>query len=286
MFGNVRLDVALALVRPCYSGSIKEGCYASDESSGKGDNPAETYNQYFVPAMFAPWATVLLDSAVPARGEHVLDVACGTGIVAREVAPLVGASGAVTGLDINAAMLAVARAVPAPSGAAITWQEGVRSRYPSPTTSFDLVVCQQGLQFFPDRAVALQEMRRVLKRGGRVAISVNQSLHANPMYEALFEALARHLGTTVDVIAQPYALGDADVLHDLLLTAGFDQIELTPIVVPVRFPATRTIRSTRGRIVGSGRSGICEQRCGSTEHDDRSDHDRASADGPSIHRWG
>ncbi|MEO6972950.1 MAG: methyltransferase domain-containing protein, partial [Rhodoferax sp.] len=87
-------------------------------------NAAEMYEDYFVPAMFVPWASILLSQAAPQSGERVLDVACGTGIVARQAAPLVGASGQVVALDMNPAMLGVARTRPAPSGATITWHEG------------------------------------------------------------------------------------------------------------------------------------------------------------------
>jgi ubiquinone/menaquinone biosynthesis C-methylase UbiE len=113
-------------------------------------NPAETYEQYFVPAMFIPWATILLRYASPQPGERVLDVACGTGIVARLAAPLVGSNGQVVALDINSAMLAVARTLPAPSGATIHWQEGNAMALPSPDDAFDVVLCQHGLQFVPD----------------------------------------------------------------------------------------------------------------------------------------
>jgi ubiquinone/menaquinone biosynthesis C-methylase UbiE len=133
-------------------------------------------------------------------GERALDVACGTGSVARHVAPLVGAAGQVVGLDISPAMLAVARALPASAGAPIAWQEGNAIRLDLPDDAFELVLCQQGLQFFPDRAAALREMRRVLTAGGRVAISVWQALQRHPVYAALFHATARHLGTTIDTV--------------------------------------------------------------------------------------
>ena len=200
------------------------------------ENPAETYERYFVPAMFAPWAQVLLERAAPQPGERVLDVACGTGVVARHVAPQVGPTGAVVALDLNPAMLAVARSVPPAEGAGIVWQEGSALALPFPEADFDLVLCQQGLQFFPDRAAALREMRRVLRPDGRVGLSVNQALQANPVYEALYRAIARHLGTTAPAIASPFALGDADELHALFTAAGFQRVEVAPVTLTVRFP--------------------------------------------------
>jgi ubiquinone/menaquinone biosynthesis C-methylase UbiE len=202
-----------------------------------GENPAETYERYFVPAMFVPWAQVLLERAAPQPGERVLDVACGTGVVARHVAPKVGPTGAVVALDINPAMLAVARSVPTVEGAAIVWQEGSALALPFPEADFNLVLCQQGLQFFPDRLAALREMRRVLRPDGRVALSVNQALQDNPVYEALYSAIARHLGTTAAAIASPFALGDAGELRALLTAAGFQRVEVGPVTFIVRFPA-------------------------------------------------
>jgi len=125
-------------------------------------NPAETYEHYFVPAMFLPWAAILLRHAALQPREQVLDVACGTGIVSRQAAPLVGADGQVVALDMNPAMLAVARAIPSPSGATINWQEGNAMSLPFPDGAFDVVLCQHGLQFVPDRAAAIREIRRVL----------------------------------------------------------------------------------------------------------------------------
>ena len=152
-------------------------------------NPAETYEQYLGPAIADPWTRALLEYAAPQPGERALDVACGTDSVARHVAPMVGTSGK-----------AVARALPAPAGATIAWLEGNAISLDLPDDAFDLVLCQQGLQFFPDRAASVREMRRVLTDGGRVAISVWQALHRHPVYEALLHATARHLGATIDTV--------------------------------------------------------------------------------------
>jgi SAM-dependent methyltransferase len=200
-------------------------------------NPAETYEQYFGPTIADPWTRVLLEYAAPQPGERALDVACGTGSVARHVAPLVGAAGAVVGLDISPAMLAVARALPAPAGAPIAWQEGDALRLDLPDAAFDLVLCQQGLQFFPDRAAALREMRRVLAAGGRVVISVWQALHCHPVYEALFQATACHLSATIATVDISFSLGDADELRTLLSDAGFQRLTITPRSLQIHLPA-------------------------------------------------
>ena len=112
---------------------------------------AELYERYLVPAITAKWAEDLIVRAQPRAGESVLDIACGTGVVARLAARRVAARGQVTGLDLNAGMLAVARRVPN-EGPPINWIEGSALDLPFPSDSFDVVLCQLGLQFFPDRS--------------------------------------------------------------------------------------------------------------------------------------
>ena len=199
-------------------------------------DPAETYEQYLGLAIAHPWTRVLLEIAAPQRSERVLDLACGTGSVARHVAPMVGVEGKVVALDISPAMLAVGRALPAPSGATIEWLEGNAMRLELPSGAFDLVLCQQGLQFFPDRAASIREMRRVLTDGGRVAISVWQALRFHPIYEALFDATARHLGAPLSSLDVSFSLWDAEELRTLLKEAGFQRIVIMPRALEVRLP--------------------------------------------------
>jgi ubiquinone/menaquinone biosynthesis C-methylase UbiE len=143
-------------------------------------NAPESYEHHMVPTFFKPWAEELLTRATLQRGERILDVACGTGIVARLAAEQVGSSGYVMGVDLNAGMLEVARAQTPTSGATVEWREGDANALPCADTTFDVVFCQQGFQFFPEKAVALREMHRVLVPGGRLALSVWRSLPYNP----------------------------------------------------------------------------------------------------------
>ena len=178
-------------------------------------NPAETYENYFVPAMFFPWATILLRHSAPRSGERVLDVACGTGVVSRLAAPLVGASGQVVALDFNASMLVVARTLPVTSGAAITWQEGNAMSLPFPTNAFNLVLCQHGLQFFPDRLLALREMRRVLVSGGRALVIVLQSLeqHTEGRVLATLILIAYHSHLGIEIFFCDEGINHAVSFH-------------------------------------------------------------------------
>jgi SAM-dependent methyltransferase len=135
-------------------------------------NAAERYERWVVPFVVGPWVPGLLDLAALRPGERVLDIATGTGVVARLAARRVSPGGAVTGLDLNRAMLAEARRLPLPPGLEVTWQQGSALDLPFHDGAFDVVVSQQGLQFFLDRSKGLGEMRRVLTPGGRVAVSV------------------------------------------------------------------------------------------------------------------
>jgi SAM-dependent methyltransferase len=188
---------------------------------------AENYERYFVPVIFRPWATDLLDLAAPRPGERVLDVACGTGIVARLAAERVGPTGNVVGLDLNPGMLAVAGSA-TPAGASIEWRKANAEDMPFPDESFDLVVCQQGLQFFPNKPVALREMHRVLTPGGRLAISVWRDIQYIPGYLALAEALASHVGP--EAAGFMHMTGSvAEELASLAGGAGFQKVTVRSV---------------------------------------------------------
>ena len=120
-----------------------------------------------MPALFAQWVPTLLRTAGVTRGTRVLDVACGTGVVARGAAELVGPSGRVSGVDLNPAMIAVARGR-APD---LDWRVADAGDLPYPDGAFDVVLCQSALFFFPDIGRAVREMARVLDEGGVVKLA-------------------------------------------------------------------------------------------------------------------
>jgi SAM-dependent methyltransferase len=124
--------------------------------AGLGGSGPEIYERSLVPAIFAPFAEGLVALAAPTSGARALDIACGTGVVTRALARRVGSTGRVVGLDLNAAMLAAARVVPSVPGTEIEWREGNALALPFPDQTFDIVTCQQGVQFFPDRAAGLR----------------------------------------------------------------------------------------------------------------------------------
>lgn len=198
-------------------------------------NAADLYEQYAVPYMMGPWAPELVELAALRSGERVLDLACGTGLVARFAAPQVGPTGQVTGLDFNAGMLAVARSRPPPAGPAITWVEGSAVAMDLPDASFDVVLCQQGLQFFPDKLAALLEMHRVLVPAGRVLLSVWKS--AGPYNIAVGEAIERHISAEA---ASKYRASrivpDADALRRILAEARFREAHVRTSMMMIRLP--------------------------------------------------
>src|SRR5262249_153977 len=106
---------------------------------------AELYERLLVPTATEPWARDLVQRGGPGRGDRVVDVACGTGVVARLAAVDVGDSGRVAGVDVNRGMIAVARSLPSPSGAPIEWFEGSADALPFGDHQFDTVLCQLGL---------------------------------------------------------------------------------------------------------------------------------------------
>jgi ubiquinone/menaquinone biosynthesis C-methylase UbiE len=193
------------LLRPLSNGRFMHGTMApllsiamnTQEQWQLTVKAAELYERYPARYILGPWAPLLVDAARVAAGERVLDVACGTGVVARAAAKRVGRTGHVVGVDLNPGMIAVARSLPATSDAPIEWLERSALDLRLDNAGFDVVLCQQGLQFFPDKLVALREMRRVLDRGGRLALSVWDSNSMGVYTDAVRAALVQFVGPEV-----------------------------------------------------------------------------------------
>ena len=199
-------------------------------------NPAHTYESFFVPAIFIPCSKLTLEAAKPARGERALDIACGTGVVARALAAQVGTSGSVTGVDISPDMLSVARTL-VPEGTSIEFKQGSGTDLPIPDRSVDLVTCQHGLQFFPDRLAGTREFRRVLTDKGRAVVLCWKSREEQSAYNAIFEAEAEFLKVPVEKLAAPFSLGNPDELKQLLLDGGFSRVDIQPYRITASFPS-------------------------------------------------
>jgi ubiquinone/menaquinone biosynthesis C-methylase UbiE len=197
-------------------------------------NVAEVYEEFFVPALFGAWPERVIAAAHIAPGQHLLDVACGTGILARAAIPVVGGAGTVTGLDLNDGMLEVARR----NAPAIAWHQGRAEALPFDDDTFDVVTSQFGLMFFEDRVRAVQEMVRVLQPGGTLAIAVWDTLDNAPGYAAVVALLVRLFGDEVaDGLRAPFCLGDKQLLQRLLHEAGVPHASIQTQDGTARFPS-------------------------------------------------
>lgn len=202
-----------------------------------GATAPENYERFFVPAIGRPLANMLVRAAALHVGERVLDVGCGTGVVARLAAERVSPGGAVAGVDINPGMLAVARAITPPE-MGIEWYEASAESMPLPDGAFDVALCQMSLQFMADRVQALREMRRVLASGGRVVLNVPGP--AGPPFAILADAMGRHIAPqAAGFVRAVFALHDEAELEGLLKDAGFRQVEVRADSPELSLPAPR-----------------------------------------------
>jgi ubiquinone/menaquinone biosynthesis C-methylase UbiE len=193
---------------------------------------AELYEERFVPRLFRPWARHVVEEAALTAGQRILDVACGTGIVARTAADRLGNGANVVGVDLNENMLAVARRV-APG---IEWRAGDAANLPFDDDSFDVVFCQAALMFFPDPVKALREMGRVLRSNGKLVVQVWGSLQAQAAYRVLVEIAATHAGPdAVSMLGAYWRMGDLARLGDQFAEAGLRVSGATTHTEPANF---------------------------------------------------
>lgn len=189
----------------------------------------EMYEKFLVAPLFQPWAEMLLDGAALAAGDGLLDIACGTGIVPRLAKQRLGDAGRVVGVDLSPQMLTVANTM-APG---VDFREGSAAALPvAAGETFTVVTCQQGLQFFPDKAAAAGEMRRVLAPGGRLGVSTWRPIEEIPLFRDLHRVAEQHLGPVVD---QRHAFGDATAIERLFAEAGFNDIQVKTMARTIRF---------------------------------------------------
>ena len=200
---------------------------------------AENYEQFFVPAIAMPFSAGLMRAAELRPGETVLDVACGTGLVARLAASAVGAGGSVTGVDVAPDMIEVAAATEQPAGARIEWHQGDAGSLPLANQCVDVVLCQMGLMFVEDKAGAVAEMYRVLRPGGRVALNTPGPMQ--PLFENLEDALVAHINPGLGgFVRAVFSMHDPTELGTLLAEAGFTDVATNEYLAPLELPAPAT----------------------------------------------
>jgi SAM-dependent methyltransferase len=216
------------------------------ESWQVSGDAAEVYEQYFVPAIFGQWARRVVDAAQVRSGDRVLDIGCGTGVLARAAAEQVAAESQVTGLDLNQGMLAVARRLQPQ----VDWRQGDARTLPFADASYDVVMSQFALMYFSDRIAALKEMVRVLRPGGRLAIAVWGPFENAGGYVILTEIARRKCGqAAANVLAAPFVLGDAETVRTLFLEAGINEVVIVLRDGTIKFPTIET--SVEAEVKGS-----------------------------------
>jgi ubiquinone/menaquinone biosynthesis C-methylase UbiE len=224
----------------------------------------KAYDEFFVPRLFEPWAKLLLDELDLQSGEAVLDVATGPGTVARLAAASVGPQGRVVGTDIAPLMLDIAKAKPPiPNAASIEYVESPAAPLAAPSDAFDAVLCQQGLQFFPDRAGALREMRRVLKPNGRSAIAVWAEIDRNQIFAAFHAALRASAPTELaSLIMAPFSWPSAAALKQAAEEAGFREVRLLTRTLPMVLEGgvEQAVRSFSATPVSPGVAALAQKR--------------------------
>lgn len=197
---------------------------------------AENYQRDFVPAIAEPVSAALFEAAALRPGERVLDVACGTGVIARRAAELVGPTGTATGVDVAPDMIDVARGTPAPATPLIDWHVGDATSLPFPDGSYDVVLCQMGLMFMEDRAGALAETYRVLAPGGRVVVSTPGEIQ--PVFVALEQAIVDHVNPDLGgFVRAVFSMHDVRAVSELLRGAGLHDVTGAVTRVRLRLPA-------------------------------------------------
>jgi ubiquinone/menaquinone biosynthesis C-methylase UbiE len=194
-----------------------------------GDIP-RNYDRYLGPALFHGFADDLTARIAVMPGMRILETACGTGIVTRRLADRLRGRGSIVSTDLNEAMIAYGRAQMPAGSEHVEWQTADATKLPFPDQSFDAVVCQFGLMFFPDKAASIRETFRVLKPGGRYLFSVWDALTKNPLQRITHETVARFFpADPPSFYTVPFSLHDPAPLRTMLAEAGFEGIEVTHV---------------------------------------------------------
>ena len=206
---------------------------------------AQIYDTRIVPPLFVPWVDMILDRLQPRPGERVLDVACGTGVVARRACARMGGEGRIVGVDVSEDMLSIARA----AEPRVDWRQGDAAALPlAEGEQFDVVTCHQGLQFFKDRAKAAAGMRRALVAGGRLAVAVWGPDTEMPLLDELRKVAEARLGPIAD---RRHSFGDVGELEALIRAAGFRRVEAQALSLPTRFEdGMEFVRLNAGALTG------------------------------------
>jgi SAM-dependent methyltransferase len=211
------------------------------------DELVRVHEQYLVPTIYAQWASRVSELAAIEVGQQILDVACGTGTLARTVHLETGLTGKVTGLDLSAKMLECARK----RSSKIDWQLGDATAIPFEKNRFDRVICQFGFMFIANRVAAIKEMMRVCKPDGLVLIATWGPLHHGGAYDALIKLIHKQAGAQAGLkLSAPWSLGKPGVMDALLLSAGVNEYECHERVGKANYPSIRAFIEAHLQLAG------------------------------------
>jgi ubiquinone/menaquinone biosynthesis C-methylase UbiE len=226
---------------------------------------AQAYEAVLVPPVFRPWAELMVREAGIGEGARALDVACGTGIVARSAARASGASGRSTGIDIDPAMIEVARATSIREGVQVEYHCAPGTQLPFEPESFDAAFCQQGLQYFPDKRQGLAELRRVMRPTGILVVTTWTEMQDNAGHWAMISALERRHIDAQD-LRKPFASSDPVSLRTLAESAGLKAVSVQTVRRPARFPSAKAFVESIAK--GAPSSRLALLKVPATEWDD------------------
>jgi ubiquinone/menaquinone biosynthesis C-methylase UbiE len=209
----------------------------------------ENYDRYLGPVLFEPYARDLARRVPVKEGTRLLEVACGTGIVTRHLRERLPAGGRLVATDLNPPMLDFARRKLGGAGG-IDWQPADACVLPFPDGSFDVLVCQFGLMFVPEKETALREARRVLAPGGTFLFSVWDSLEKNTFAKKANETIAGFFPDNPPTFYQvPFSLHRTDTVQEMLAAAGFSDVRVEALAFGGESPSSRDL--ARGLVEGN-----------------------------------
>ena len=215
-------------------------------------NAAEVYEAQKVKAIFGPLARATLDMVSLTRDDRVLDLACGTGIVARTVQDRIAPATPIAGADLNEGMIATARRLTADQAGRFDWRVADAGALPFGDGAFTAVFCQQGIQFFPDDGAVVAEISRVLAPNGLIVLTVWSG--PNAFFTEMAQALGRHAGAEVGQRSlAPFQYTRHARLQELILAAGFRDLSSRRVQVDrvVQQPETSIAQEILGNPVGA-----------------------------------
>jgi ubiquinone/menaquinone biosynthesis C-methylase UbiE len=218
---------------------------------------AEAYEAVLVPPVFRPWADLMVREAGVSEGARALDVACGTGIVARCAARLCGARGQSTGIDIEPAMIEVARAISIREGQHVEYHCAPATDLPFEPAAFDAAFCLQGLQYFADKAQALAELHRVMRPSGTLVLATWTGMEENAGHWAMIGALERRNIDAKDM-RKPFALSDPASLRTLAADAGFKSVAVQTVRRTAGFPSAKVFVESTAKGAPSSRLALAK----------------------------